>query len=104
MKRFVIIVGCSLWYLTVSAGAWTLPHDTLVMKSSLFVQQTMYRFASKRVFCGDKQCKDGEYTPYLFSGALQLIAGFADFRYGYTDRLEFQKQLPYYHISFTDDI
>ncbi len=86
------------------AGAWTLPRGTLWVKSALFIQRTSDRYASANLFCGDRPCRNGERTPYFFNGRVESTASYFDIWYGVTDRLELQFQIPYFHISFEDDV
>ncbi|MBL4754207.1 MAG: transporter [Flavobacteriales bacterium] len=104
MKGLFLFVVCALGCLNVSAGAWTLHNDTLVVKLSFFTQQTSYRYASSRIFCGDAECLNGQHTTYLFSGRLESYAGFLNLNYGITDKLEVLAQIPYYNISFIDEV
>ena len=104
MRKLFLLVSYSLCCLNIQAGAWTLEKNKLRLKSSFFLQQTAYRFASGITFCGEIPCEDGERATYLFNGKLQSYATFFNAAYGLSNRLELQIALPYYQISFTDDV
>lgn len=86
------------------AGAWTLKKGKLWVKSSFLIQRTKDRYASRNIICGDRRCRNGQRTRFFFNGKIANSATYFDFRYGLTDRIEVQFQVPYFDISFKDDV
>ncbi|NIV95390.1 hypothetical protein GWN42_22000, partial [candidate division KSB1 bacterium] len=109
ISSYVILTGLTVLAVgsmpaQLFAGAWTLPKRTFWVKSSIFIQRTEERYASSNLFCGDEQCENGERIPYFFNGEVESNATYFDFWYGLSDRIELQFQLPYFDISFRDDV
>lgn len=104
MIRIVFIIILSNFYSLSMAGGWTLPLGNLWIKSSFFALNTDQRFVSSRFFCGSARCENGAIDKYFFNGQLKSFASFLEFRYGITNRLEAEFVLPYYILSFRDDV
>lgn len=85
-------------------GAWSLDANSLTFKTSYFYQFSDSRFASSNLQCGLFPCENGERQRYFFDGRSQSSGAFLDVSYGISKRWDANIQLPYYIISFKDDV
>lgn len=86
------------------AGAWIITEGQLNIKFSYFRLKSDLRFASSNFYCGSSACIDKSIEPYFFNGALASHGVFTDIAYGISNRMDLKIQLPFYSISFKDDI
>ncbi len=107
-RRYImLILGCFfLWSGKVYAGAWTLKRGQLGVKFSLSYQKTDERYYSRITPCplGHTCTRSGQRVPFAFDGESRFTGLFADVNYGLTDEIEFDLQIPFFDIAFTDDV
>ena len=104
MKQYLFILIFFFTVNNLTAGGWTMDKGWLWAKTAFFSLHTDQRFVSKRFACGGSPCENGEIDEYFFNGRLKSYAAFIELRYGFTDRFELEFILPYYILSFKDDV
>ncbi len=104
IKKVSSILFFTLISIASYGGAWTLDTNSLTFKTSFFYQTADSRFSSTNFQCGLFPCQNGERQNFFFNGKSQSSGIFLDISYGINKRLDAKIQLPYYIISFVDDV
>ncbi len=103
-KKTTLIFFFIFISITSYGGAWTLDTNTLTFKTSYFYQFSDSRFTSSNFQCGLFPCENGERQSFFFNGKSQSSGIFFDISYGLSKRMDVKVQVPYYIISFLDDV